>query len=369
MINRILSLILKETITLLKDKRARTFLILPPLMQLFIFTFAASLDVKNVSMGILNRDDGLMSVELIERFTSSPTFNQITFLSAVHEIAPFIENQKGMLVLFIDQQFSKNIQKLKPASLQLILDGRKSNTAQIVGGYVKTIIQDFNNEILIDSKIPTQNTVLVGRNWFNPNLIYYWYNIPSLVGVLTMLVGLIVTALSIARERETGTFDQLMVSPLRPIEILLGKSIPAILISLAEATIIIMVGIFIFQVPFRGSLLLLYFSLFVFVSSIVGIGLFISSLSSTQQQAILGTFLFMSPSVSLSGFATPIENMPDWLQQMTYLIPLRYILVISKGIFLKEMPWEIAFQNIWPMALIALFTLSGATYFFRKRME
>ena len=354
-------------LALLRDKRARVFLIVPPLMQLLVFTFAATLDVQNVPIGILNRDTGEQSIELTQRFHGSPTFNKIFYLKSIAEITPFIENQTGMMVVSIDEQFSRNIDANKPAAVQLILDGRKSNTTQILAGYASTIISQYNQDLLSASKIKS-STELVPRNWFNPNLIYYWYNIPSLVGVLTMLVGLIVTALSIARERETGTFDQLLVSPLRPVEILIGKAVPAIIISLAEATIIIMVGILIFQVPFRGSFLLLYFSLFVFVSSIVGVGLFISSLSSTQQQAILGTFVFMSPAVSLSGFATPIENMPEWLQYFTYLIPLRYMLVISKGIFLKEMPFDIAIQSIWPMALIALFTLSGATFFFRRRL-
>lgn len=368
--HRVLALIVKEILALLRDKRARNFLIIPPIMQLFIFTFAATLDVQHVPIAILNRDTGEQSIELAQRFHGAPTFDKIYYLHSVEEMTPFIENQVGMMVVSIDEQFSRNLDSGQPATVQLILDGRKSNTAQILAGYASDIISQFNQSIIAKyDLLPTQNTDLFPRNWFNPNLIYYWYNIPSLTGVLTMLVGLIVTALSIARERETGTFDQLLVSPLRPIEILMGKAIPAIVISLMEASIIIMVGIFIFQVPFRGSLLLLYFSLFVFVSSIVGVGLFISSLSSTQQQAILGTFVFMSPAVSLSGFATPVENMPEWLQYFTYLIPLRYMLVIAKGIFLKAMPFDIVIQNIWPMALIALFTLSGATYFFRKRLE
>lgn len=184
-----------------------------------------------------------------------------------------------------------------------------------------------------------------------------------------MLEALVITALSVARERELGTFDQLLVSPLQPIEILIGKTIPAIIISMAEGTIIIFAAIFIFGIPFTGSMFLLYFSMFFFVCSIVGVGLFISSLCSTQQQAILGTYVFMSPSVLLSGFATPIENMPDWLQPITFLIPLRYFLVIVKGIFLKAMPMSVVLNNTWPMAVIAIFTLTGATWLFRRRLE
>jgi ABC-2 type transport system permease protein len=183
-----------------------------------------------------------------------------------------------------------------------------------------------------------------------------------------MLVGLVVTALSIARERELGTFDQLLVSPLIPLEILIGKMVPAIIIGMIEGTIIVLVGVFLFGIPFHGSVFLLYLSMFVFICSIVGIGLFISSLAQTQQQALLGTFVFMSPSIMLSGFATPIENMPTWLQPITYLIPLRYYLVIAKGIFLKAMPLHIVLGQIWPMVLIACFTLSASVWFFRRRL-
>lgn len=369
MINRIYALIIKEILAILKDKKARFVLIVPPIVQLFVFAFAATLDVKSVPIGILNRDNGEKGFELVQRFHGSPMFNKITYLKGVEEIAPFIDNQKGIMVLSLDQQFSRNLDAGKSADIQLILDGRRSNTAQILVGYASGIIDQYNIDIAPLVKVSLQTTQLFPRFWFNPDLIYYWYNVPCLAGILTMLVGLIVTALSVAREREMGTFDQLLVSPLLPIEILIGKTIPAIIIALAEGTIIILAGIFVFQIPFTGNLIVLYFSLFVFVCSIVGVGLFISSLSSTQQQAILGTFVFMSPAVLLSGFATPIENMPVWLQYLTYINPLRYILVISKGLFLKAMPLNIVLSNIWQMVLIAAFTLTAAAWFFRRRLE
>jgi ABC-2 type transport system permease protein len=364
-----MALIVKEILTLLRDKKARFVLIVPPLVQLFVFAFAATLDVKNASIGIVNRDNGEKSIELLQRFHGSSTFASIVYLKSIDEIASFIDEQKGVMVISIDEQFSRNLDAKKPVDMQLILDGRKSNTAQIVAGYAAQIIERFNDDIASRVGVKLQTTKLIQRNWFNPNLLYIWYNVPSLSGVLTMLVGLIVTALSVAREREMGTFDQLLVSPLRPIEILLGKTIPAIIIALAEGSIIVLVGIFIFKIPFMGHLLVLYFSLFVFVCSIVGVGLFISSLSQTQQQAILGTFVFMSPSVLLSGFATPIENMPHWLQYITYANPLRYMMVITKGVFLKAMPFSSVIHNIWPMMLIACVTLSGATWLFRRRLE
>lgn len=369
MLLRILTLIHKEILAVWRDKKSRIVLIVPPLVQLLVFSFAATLDVKNVSIGILNRDNGEQAIELMQRFQGSPIFTTITFLQSVSQIAPFIDNQRGVMVLSIDEQFSRNLNAEKQANIQLILDGRKSNTTQIVAGYSGQVIDQFNRDFAAQKGIALQNTQLIPRNWYNPNLLYYWFIVPSLSGILTMLVGLTVTALSIARERELGTFDQLLVSPIQPIEILIGKTIPAIVIGMIEGSVIITAAIFLFGIPLTGNLLYLYLNMFVFISSIVGVGLFISSLCSTQQQAILGSFLFMTPAVLLSGFATPIENMPDWLQVVTYANPLRYYLIVAKGVFLKAMPLNIVLNNTWPLLIIAAFTLTGATWFFRRRLE
>ncbi|CCB85116.1 MULTISPECIES: ABC transporter permease [Parachlamydia] len=369
MFGRIHALIIKEILMVWRDKKSRAVLIVPPLFQLFIFAFAATLDVKNVSIGILNRDSGKPAFELVQRFKGAPTFKKIHYLGSVEEITRVIDLQEVMMVLHIDDQFSRNLYAGKEAPVQLIFDGRKSNTTQIVQGYALNIIDQFSREFSHDQGFHVQPTVLVTRNWYNPNLLYYWFNIPNLCGVLTMVVTVILTALSVAREREMGTFDQLLVSPAQPFEILIGKMLPAIIISVCEGSVIIALAVFFFQIPFTGSLLLLYFSLLVFVSSVVGVGLFVSSLCQTQQQAVLGSFVFMSPAILLSGYATPIENMPGWLQTIDLANPLSYFLVVVKGIFLKDMPAYLVFQNTWPMAIIAVFTLSGADWFFRKRLE
>lgn len=361
---RILSLIWKELLTVLRDRKVRLSILLPPIIQLLIFTFGATLDVKNVPIGILNRDSGEQGFLLVERFYGTKIFNNhIAFLKGVEDIGPFLDHQKGVMVVSIDEQFSRNLDAGKPANVQLIFDGRKSNTAQIVAGYTGQIINRFNADRF------TSKVELVPRTWFNPNTLYFWYNIPCLVGVLSMLTCLVVTTQSIARERELGTFDQLLVSPLMPAEILIGKIIPGIIIGFLEGALMLTIGTLILGVPFTGSLLLYFLSLFIFVASISGIGLFISSLSMTQQQAMLGTFVFMTPSVLMSGFATPIENMPDWLQPFTYLIPLRYMLIISKGLFLKAMPAHIVFHNMWPLLVISFVNFIGAGWFFRRRLE
>jgi len=362
-------LIYKEILAVWRDKKSRFMLITPPLVQLMIFSLAATLDVKNVPIGILNRDNGAESFELVQRFHGAPTFNKIIYLQSVKDITKMIDNQQVVMVIHLDEQFSRNLRAEKSADVQLILDGRKSNTAQIVLGYAETIIDQFSRDFASRINLHQQQTELFPRNLFNPNLLYYWFNVPNLSGVLTMLIGLTVTSLSVARERELGTFDQLLVSPLQPIEILIGKTIPALIIGLIEGTLIICAAIFIFRIPFIGSMFLLYISMFVFLLSIVGVGLFISSLSKNQQQAILGTFVFMTPAVTLSGYATPIETMPVWLQDATVINPLRYYLIIVKGLFLKDMPANIVFDHLWPMAIIAFFTLTAASWFFRSRLE
>lgn len=366
---RILSLIWKELLVVLRDSRSRISIILPPIIQLFVFSFAATLDVKNATIGVLNKDSGEQAFELLQRFHGAPLFKEIIYLQGEEQIASFLDVQKGLLVLSIDEQFSRNLDAAKPTAIQLISDGRRSNTTQILSGYASQIIEDYNRDFTFKNRIKQQNSVLVPRNWFNPNINYLWYNIPCLVAVLSMLTCLIVTSQSIAREREMGTFDQLLVSPLSPFEILVGKIVPGILIGMAEGLLMWAAGTYFLGVPFVGAFSSFIVGLIIFVTAISGIGLFISSLSASQQQAMLGTFVFTMPSILLSGFATPIENMPVWLQPVTFLLPLRYMLILSKGLFLKNLPVTVVFDQIWPMILISVFTLSLAAFFFRRRLE
>lgn len=360
MFHRLKALIIKELLAILRDKRSRLLLIVPPLAQMIVFSFAATLEVKNVSIGILNNDHGQASRELVQRFHGAPSFRHITYLKGVEEIAPLIDSQQAVLVLHIASDFSRRVEAGQPAEVQFILDGRRSNAAQIVQGYSSRIVNQFNG---------TQPVELVGRNWFNPNLKYIWHTVPSLIGILSTLIGLIVTGLSVARERELGTFDQLLVSPLKPFEILLGKTIPSFFLAWFEGLIMLTVAIFVFRVPFNGSVILLIAGLSVFLLSIVGIGLFISSLAKTQQQAVLGAFAFMVPAMLMSGFATPIENMPHWLQVVAEGNPLKHFMIIIKGVFLKDMPPALVAANTWPIFVIALFTLGGASWLFRSRLE
>ena len=364
---RIRALIVKETLAVLRDPRNRVALVGPPLLQLLIFSFTGTLEVKNIDLAILNDDYGQISTELIQRFESSKNFRHIHFADSTTELRDLIDRQTAIAGVHFQADFSQRFYAGESPSIQLLLDGRKSNAAQIVQGYIGSIIDQYNSETLTMPIGATRNPVqIVAQNWFNPNLDYIWFTVPSLVVIITSQMAVMVTSMSVAREREMGTFDQLLVSPLGPLEIMAGKTIPAFLIALTQATLFIMVAVFIFRIPFHGSLLLLYASLIVFISAVVGIGLSISSIAMTQQQALLGLFLFLIPALLMSGYASPIENMPAWLQPFTYANPLRYMMIIVKGVLLKDMPATEVFANIWPMAIIAIFTLGIATWFFRR---
>lgn len=364
---RLAALVVKELLAILRDPRGRLILIGPPIIQLLVFSYAATLEVKNVDVLVLNRDAGKWSRELIHRIDGAPTFRSITHVQSLEAMREGIDRQRAVAAIHIGPTFSRDIAAGAPTDLQIILDGRRSNASQIVAGYLNQIIAGLSADVA--PRAAANTVVVVPRNWFNPNLIFQWFMVPNLVAAIALLIGLVVTALSIARERELGTFDQLMVSPLRTHEILIGKVIPPMLIGAFHTTIYITAAVFVFGIPLRGSLLMLYGSAVFYLLSIVGIGLFISALSMTQQQAILGAFLFLVPAMLLSGFATPIENMPDWLQPATAVNPLRYFLVIVKGVFLKDLPLSEVVRNTVPLALIAMVTLSAAAWLFRRRLE
>jgi len=366
---RLGSLIVKELLIVLRDPRSRVILVAPPLVQLIVFAFAATLEVKRVEVVVLNRDEGRAGAELVYRIAGSPSFQSVRPVHGPAELRRAIDEQHAVAGLEIGPSFSRDLAAARPTSVQILLDGRRSNSAQIVSGYMTEIINDYLAEENQRLHRPPGVPQLLARNWFNSNLTFRWFMLPGLIAIIAQLMGVMVTALSVARERELGTFDQLMVSPLRTSEILLGKTLPPLVIGLVNVTIYVAVATLFFGVPLRGSLLHLYGSAVFFLGAVVGVGLFISALSATQQQAILGAFLFMAPAIMLSGFATPIENMPSWLQPITLINPLRYFLVITRGVFLKGMAFDAVVANTAPMLAIAVVTLVGSGLLFRSRME
>jgi ABC-2 type transport system permease protein len=283
-VQRVFALAIKELLALLRDPASRAVLIGPPIIQLLVFGYAATFELKHVPFVVYNQDQGPMSREFIARFAGSPSFE---LLSIVHD-------QKGLeQAIDIGPNFSSDLERGRTTHVQLILDGRDSNTAGLAMGYAQSIVTTFNGAEIAEHGGSPPSTVLLDRAWFNPNLDSQWFIVPGICGILTLLVSLLTTGLSVAREREMGTFDQLLVTPMHPTEILLGKALPGFLVGAVEGSLIILVSIFWFHVPFAGSLLGLYFGLFCFLLSTVGIGLMISSLALTQQQGLLGVFLFM----------------------------------------------------------------------------
>jgi ABC-2 type transport system permease protein len=364
---RIHSLIKKELLAVWSDPKSRFVLLGPPVLQMLIFAYAATQEVKNVRIAVLNQDMGTYARDLVARFEGSPNFRGVDHLSSVADIGRVIDSRSVLLVVHIRQDFSRELAAGRLTSVQLIHDGRSSNASQILGGYALEIVSNYNSELAQSRPVPPPPSVVVSRIWFNPNLDALWSTVPSLVAILVALEGMMVTGLSVARERELGTFDQLLVSPLSPGEIVLGKTSAAFLIGIAEGTLMVSVAVFLFRVPFTGSLILLYLAMSVYLLALLGLGLFISSLAWTQQQAILGTFSLMVPMMLLSGFASPVENMPDWLQVVTLANPVRHFIVIVKGLFLKAMPLSDVVNSLWPLMLIATATLVGSTRLFRRR--
>ncbi|SDF91936.1 ABC-2 type transport system permease protein [Limimonas halophila] len=371
---RVWALIVKEFLAVWRDPKSRFVLVAPPLIQLALFAHAATFEVENAALAILNEDRSAESRELAARFTASDGFRAVETLTHVRQIRPTIDRKDAVAVLHIPPDFAGELKRAAAtgrdgADVQLIVDGRRSNTALVLLNYAQTIVADYAGEVAAERGAPGPPATLVSRAWFNPNLDSQWFIVPGLVGTLTLVVVTVVASLSVARERELGTFEQLMVTPLRPHEILIGKTVPALLIGLAEGAFIAAVAVVWFQVPLRGSVVLLVLSLLVFLLSSIGVGLMISAYARTQQQAIVGSFLFLMPAVILSGFATPIENMPGFVQVLTYADPLRYALVILRGLFLRDLPPDLVLQQLWPMALIGAVTASVATYLFRKRLQ
>lgn len=363
---RLRAQIVKEFFSILRDPRSRLIVFVPPLMQLLIFTFATTLEVRNANIAVYNHDVGHWSYEMEARLGAADFVNKVYTVHNRDELRRLIDQRKVIAALDFPPDFSRDIAAGRSGTVQVIVDGRRSNAGQITVGYLNAIAADVGEAARKDS--PRASPVVV-RHWFNPNLIYRWFVVPALSGILVFFSALMITALSIARERELGTFDQLLVSPTTTLEIIVAKTVPALAIGAVLGLLMIAAAAFIFGVPFTGSFWLLLPSLLLFILSVVGIGLMVSSISATQQQAILGAFAIGVPAVLMSGFATPVENMPVVLQWLAQTIPLTHFLVIVEGTFLKAMPALDIFANTWPLAVIALVTLTMATLLVRSRLQ
>ncbi len=373
MLERIRRLVIKEFLAIFRNPASRMAVLVPPLLQLLIFSFGATLEVRNAGIGIFNEDLGVLGRELAARFQSVPvTFSRVVVCHSYADVRQVLNTQKVLAVVHIPQDFSQSLLAGQTAVVQVLLDGRQSNAAAVTQGYTSRIVRDFARTALASGAIarrPFAQSIPVTRVWYNENLHPLWSSMPALLGILTNLVALLVTGLSVARERELGTFDQLLVSPLRPGEILIGKAVPAFVVAYVEGGLMILAAVTFFGLPFRGSLLLLAGALFVFLLAIVGIGLWISAISSTQQQALLGVFTYMVPAVLLSGFATPVENIHPAIRWVANVDPLQYMVAVSRKVFLEDPTPDVIWPFVWPLLPIAAFTLITSAWFFRHRLD
>jgi ABC-2 type transport system permease protein len=295
-------------------------------------------------------------------------FRRVANLDNAEDIKKLIDERRVLLAVQIDQDFERRLLSNQPANVQVIADGRNSNTAATATGYVNSIVEAFNTDWKTAHGQSGSPIRITTRAWYNPNLETRWHMIPALIGTLTLLQTLLLTALSVAREREQGTFDQLLVTPFRPVEIMAGKALPSMLVGIVQATSILLVAQLWFRIPFAGSFFTLYAGLSVFVLASTGIGLLLSSVAATMQQAMLFSFLIMMPFALLSGLATPISSMPEILQYLTLINPLRYAIDIAHRVYLEAAGLRLLIPELWPLAVMAAVTLSAASWMFRHRL-
>ena len=365
-LRRVMALIKKEFITIWNDPKTKGIIIGLPLMQLLIFANAVTMEVKNIDVVTFDQSKTVESSELLSRFENSPRFRKFYYVDNMSDFKNKLDTQKVQIGLLINNDFSRNIKSGKTASVQVVADGRQTNSASIASGYASQIITQYGAEL--SSQSDDAGIKPSVRNWFNPNLEYKWFILTVILAMLSLVTTLILTALSIARERELGTFDQLIVSPLSSFEILLGKSIPPLIIAMTLTMVMAGIIIAFFHIPFAGSFILFMISIFISLLAIVGVGLFISAICNTQQQAILSVMTFMMPAVLLSGFISPIEDMPLFWQLITWLNPVRFFMQLTRGIVLKGMGLEDVIVNLIPLVIIASITLTLAGRTFKRKL-
>jgi ABC-2 type transport system permease protein len=374
MIRRLRHLIWKEFIQVLRDKKLRLFIFLPPIIQLIAYGYAINFDIKHVPTAIYDQSRSAESRHLISRFTSSDYFAVKDFIHTEAELRRLIDENLVTMVLRIPYDFARQIKSNQSASVQVVVDATDSNAALIVGRYASIVISDFSLTILQErlarlGAVQVKSPVTIEqRAWYNTNLSSRYSFVPGVIAMVVMLVSLMLTALAVVREKEIGTIEQILVSPIRPVEFMLGKTIPFIVISLLDMVVIILVGVFWFEVPLRGSLLVLFLGAITFLFNSVGLGLFISTVASTQQQAMMAGTFFFTPAILLSGLIFPIPNMPPFFQYLTYLDPLRYFVVVVQGIFLRGDGLAVLWPQMAGMAVLGVTLLSLSILRFQKRL-
>ncbi len=369
---RVRELVRKEFIQLFRDKRNRPLLIIAPFIQLLVFGYVVTTDVRDIRVAIFDQSRTRESRMLMNALNANRTFRMTHYMSNSEELEQILLKRKVDLAVKIGPDFGERIRRGDSSPIQILVDGSMSNMASVTIAYTSLVLDRFNRKLIrelyperldygkIDARI---------RTWYNPNLDSRNYYVPGIVAFLIMLLSLLFTSMAIIREKEAGTIEQVIVTPIRPVEFILGKSIPYIIITQALMVMVITFAILWFSIPLEGNLLLLFAAACLFLLSTLGIGLFISTISATQQQAMMTTFFFIMPFFMLSGFVFPIANMPTVVQWLTYLDPLRYFLVIIRGVFLKGVGLEVLWPQFLALMILGLIIFTSSVKRFRKRLD
>ncbi len=372
---RVKRMLVKEFIQILRDPRMKGVIILMPIVQSLVFGYAVSTDVKNVSTAILDLDSSQESRELVARFVDSGWFRIVERVASDARAQELIDRGEARAVIRMNAGFGESLRTGRGTEIQILVDGTNSNTAGIVLNYASAITSRFNETLVAErlakatgQRPVTAGVTLVSRAWFNENLESRRFYVPGVIALIVLLVTLMLSSMAVVREKEIGTIEQIMVTPIRQVEFILGKTIPFALIAYLDVLLITGIAVFWFDVPIRGSLPLLFAATTLFLMNTIGIGLFISTVSRTQQQAMMSAFFFYFPGVLLSGFMFPIANMPAAVQWLTLLNPLRYFLVIIRGIFLKGAGPSVLWPQMAALAVLGTAMLGFASLKFKKTL-
>ncbi len=369
---RIRELARKEFIQLFRDRLNRPLLIIAPLIQLIVFGYVVTTDVRDIRVGFIDQCKSKESRQFRDAVAANKTFRILYYPDDPDQLDELLLKRKVDLTINVPPDFSERILKGDSAAVQILVDGSMSNMASVRVAYTMNVLEKFNSQLLKDlygHKMTYGRIDGRIRTWYNPNLDSQNFYVPGIVAFLVMLLTLLFTSMAIIREKESGTMEQLIVSPVKPFELILGKTIPFIIITQAQMVMVTAFAIFWFDIPMIGSTLLLFGATCLFLMSTLGIGLFISTISATQQQAMMTAFFFILPFFMLSGFVFPIVNMPTVVQWFTFLNPLRYFLVIIRGIFMKGVGLEILWPQFVALAIIGAVVFTGAVNRFSKRLD
>jgi ABC-2 type transport system permease protein len=375
MFGRLRHMLVKECLQVFRDPRMRAIIFFVPVFQTLIFGYIVTTDVKRVTTAVCDLDDSAASRELINRFVAPGYFRIAAHVPDLRAAQELVDRGRAQAVLHVGPGFERELRAGRPAPVQVLLDGTDSNTAAVVLQYALRITRQLGGEIQAEQSARRRGAVAPGprveleaRPWFNPTLESRNYHVPAVIALMVSIVTLLLTSMAVVREKEIGTLEQVLVTPIRPSEFILGKTIPFALIAFADMALVTLVGVFWFDVPFRGSVGLLCAATGLYLLTTLGVGLFISTISQTQQQAMMSTFFFFFPAMLLSGFVFPIANMPEPVQWLTYVNPVRYFLVLLRSIFLKGVGVEILWPHMAALAVMGLLMLGLAAKRLRKTL-